>query len=192
MGRMEQRAWLVGAVRTLQKRVEWLEASMLLDLHLSWSTSYKHQQDTPHTHLSWSTFHQNHRCMLYMPRQILQCMSQKLLWWSTSLRRQWHATPLRLLHQLLAWNTFLHPTVYVAPAPVVEYISPDPTVYVAPAPVVEYISPDPAEYAVAQYITPSPMEFVEAALHEIDEEFCRDDFEALVETRLAWLLMSSR
>ena len=44
---------------------------------------------------------------------------------------------------------------------------------------VEYISPDSAECAVAEYITPSPMEFVEAALHEIDEEFCRDDFEEL-------------
>ena len=71
------------------------------------------------------------------------------------------------------------PTILAAPAPGVEYISPDPTVHVAPAPVVEYISPDPAECAVAEYITPSPMEFVEAALHEIDEEFCRDDFEEL-------------
>ena len=26
-------------------------------------------------------------------------------------------------------------------------------------------------------ITPAPMEFVEAALHEIDEELCRDDLE---------------
>ena len=67
------------------------------------------------------------------------------------------------------------PAVYAAPAPVVEHISPDPTVYVAPAPVVEYTSPDlaeyaVAEYAVAEYITPAPMEFAEAALHEIDEE----------------------
>ena len=27
--------------------------------------------------------------------------------------------------------------------------------------------------------TPAPMEFVEAALHEIDEELCRDDLEEL-------------
>ena len=60
-----------------------------------------------------------------------------------------------------------------------EYISPDSTVYVALAPVVENISPDPAEYAVAEYITPAPMEFVEAALHEIDEELCRDDIQEL-------------
>ena len=71
------------------------------------------------------------------------------------------------------------PTAFAAPAPVVEHISPDPTVYVAPAPVVEYTSPDLAEYAVAEYITPAPMEFAEAALHEIDEEICRDDFEEL-------------
>ena len=70
------------------------------------------------------------------------------------------------------------PTVLAEPAPGVEYISPDPTVYVEPAPVVEYTSPNSAEYAVAEYITPSPMEFV-GALHEIDEEFCRDDFEEL-------------
>ena len=69
------------------------------------------------------------------------------------------------------------PTAFDAPAPVVEHISPDPTVYVAPAPVVECISPDLAEYAVAEYITPAPMEFVKAALHEIDEGQCRDDFE---------------
>ena len=61
----------------------------------------------------------------------------------------------------------------------VEHISPDPTVYVAPAPVVEYISQDLAECAVAEYITPAPMEFAEAALHKIDEEICRDDFEEL-------------
>ena len=66
-----------------------------------------------------------------------------------------------------------------APAPAVEHTSPDPTVSVAPALVVEYISPDPAKYAVAEYITPSPMGFVEAAPHEIDEEFCRGDFEEL-------------
>ena len=70
-------------------------------------------------------------------------------------------------------------TAFAAPAPVVEHIAPDPTVYVAPAPVVEYISPNLAEYAVAEYITPAPMEFAEAALHEIDEEICRDDFEEL-------------
>ena len=68
-------------------------------------------------------------------------------------------------------------SLYAAPAPVVEHIAPDLTVYVAPAPVVEYISPDLAEYAAAVYITPAPMEFAEAALHEIDEEICRDDFE---------------
>ena len=62
------------------------------------------------------------------------------------------------------------PTAFAAPAPVVEHISPDPTVYVAPAPVVECISPDLAEYAAAEYITPAPMEFAEAALHEIDED----------------------
>ena len=71
------------------------------------------------------------------------------------------------------------PTVYVAPAPVAEYISPYSTVYVAPAPVVENISPDPAEYAVAESITPASMEFVEAALHEINEGLCRDDFAEL-------------
>ena len=70
-------------------------------------------------------------------------------------------------------------TAFSAPAPVVEHISPDPTLCVAPAPVVEYISPDLAEYAVAEYITPAPMEFAEAALHEIDEEICSDDFEEL-------------
>ena len=40
----------------------------------------------------------------------------------------------------------------------------------------EYTSPDLAEYAVAEYLTLAPMEFAEAALHEIDEEICRDDF----------------
>ena len=51
--------------------------------------------------------------------------------------------------------------------------------FAAPARVVEHISPDLAEYAVAEYIAPAPMEFAEAALHEIDEEMCRDDFEEL-------------
>ena len=51
--------------------------------------------------------------------------------------------------------------------------------FAAPALVVEHTSPDPAEYAVAKYITPAEMEFVEAALQEIDEQLCRDDFEEL-------------
>ena len=49
--------------------------------------------------------------------------------------------------------------------------------------VVEYIASSTAGPAgpapVVYYITPASMEFVEVALHEIDEEQCRDDFEEL-------------
>ena len=41
---------------------------------------------------------------------VLQCMPQKLLWWSSSLQRQWRATTRRLqclMHEVLSWNTFL-------------------------------------------------------------------------------------
>ena len=66
--------------------------------------------------------------------------------------------------------------------PVVEYIAPA-TSYVTPAPVDEHIAPAPAvddaPAPVAAKITPAPMEFVEAVLHEIDEELCRDDIEVL-------------
>ena len=53
--------------------------------------------------------------------------------------------------------------MYAASGPVAEYILPAPAGDVAPA-------------RVAECITPAPMEFVEAALHGIDEELCRDDF----------------
>ena len=90
--------------------------------------------------------------------------------------------------------------MYAAPVPVLEYIAPTPAVDPAHVPVGEYIWPEPAvraasgpvlEYIllapagdvapapVAEYITPAPMEFVEAALHEIDEELCHDEIEEL-------------
>ena len=76
---------------------------------------------------------------------------------------------------------------YAASVPVVEYITPA-TSYVTPASVVEYI-------------TPAPLKFVEAVLHEIDEELCLDDIEELclcgtyeskayLEAHLAQLLIS--
>ena len=85
---------------------------------------------------------------------------------------------------------------YAAPAPVVEYFSPAPAVHVAPASIVEYIAsptaghvgpapavehtlPAPATAPVAEHITPAPMEFVEAALHEIDEELRHDETDEL-------------
>ena len=85
---------------------------------------------------------------------------------------------------------------YAAPAPVVEYFSPAPTVHVAPASVVEYIAtptaghagpalavehtlPAPATAPVAEHITPAPMDFVEASLHESDEELCHDEIDEL-------------
>ena len=77
------------------------------------------------------------------------------------------------------------PGVYAAPVPVLEYIAPAPSVDVAPAPVGGCISPVSGEYAapasvpVVEYISPAPMEFVEAALHEIDKEPCRDEIEEL-------------
>ena len=106
--------------------------SMLPDLHLSWSTSYKHQQDTLHTRLSWSTFHQNHWCMLSMPCQRLQCMPQ-----------------------------VASVVEYIAPAsaasPVVEYMCPGPAVYAAPASVVEYTAPAPAASPVMVHFSPDPV-----------------------------------
>ena len=66
-------------------------------------------------------------------------------------------------HLLLFWSTSLHLQLGIA----------------GPAPAVEHTLPAPATALVAEYITPAPMEFVEAALHEIDEEQCRDDFEEL-------------
>ena len=91
------------------------------------------------------------------------------------------------------------PAVGVTPAPVGDYISPvtgeyttpapfgyiaaAPAVHAASGPVAEYILPAPAgdvaPAAVAEYITPAPMEFLEAALHEVDEVQCRGDFEEL-------------
>ena len=74
------------------------------------------------------------------------------------------------------------PGEYTTPAPF-GYIVPAPAVHAASGPVAENILPAPAgdvaPAPVAEDITPAPMEFVEAALHEIDEEQCRDDFEEL-------------
>ena len=148
--------------------------SMLPDLHLSWSTSYKHH--TPHTRLSWSTFHQNHQCMLSMLRQRLQCTPQMALVveYIAPVPVTSYATPVPASDCRSSWRgTQLSRSDGACGTSSCGgiYFSPYPTVYVAPAPVVEYISPDPAEYAVAEYITPSPMEFVEAALTRLMRSF---------------------
>ena len=63
-------------------------------------------------------------------------------------------------HQFVALRLRLQWTLHLDLS--IEHIEPVPAEEVAPAP-------------VAEYITPAPMEFVEAALHEIDEELCSDE-----------------
>ena len=57
----------------------------------------------------------------------------------------------------MATATFAAPAMYVAQAPVVEYISPAPAVpHAAPAPIVEYIASAPAVYAALAPVAPVP------------------------------------
>ena len=70
--------------------------------------------------------------------------------------------------------------VHVVPASIVEKIASSTAGHAGPAPAVEHTLSAPAAAPVAEnIITPAPMEFVEAALHEMDEELCRDDLEEL-------------
>ena len=61
-----------------------------------------------------------------------------------------------------------------------EYIASSTAGHAGPAPAVEHTLSAPAAAPVAEnIITPAPMEFVEAPLHEIGEELCREDLEEL-------------
>ena len=66
-------------------------------------------------------------------------------------------------HLLLKWNASLHQQLCTQGLHLL----------------VEHTLPAPAAAPVSECITLAPMEFVEAALHEIDEELCRDEMDEL-------------
>ena len=139
--------WQAGAERTLQKRVEWVEAKDSFKNVIDWRGEIdKHAVIKLHTEYHVPAPEASYAVSAPVVEYIVPSASSS------------------------------------SPVPVVEYIAPA-TSYVTPASVVDYIAPAPAVYAasgpVAEYITPAPMKFVEAVLHEIDEELCIDDIEEL-------------
>ena len=134
--------WLAGAVRTLQKRVEWLEAraqhaarpALVVEHILHAPAGY-----TAHTPV-----------MEYISPEssVYAVPAPDVEYFSYSAQR------LQCMPQLAPVVEYLAPAP--AASPVVEYISRGPAVYDAPASVVEYISPAPATSPVVEYISPGP------------------------------------
>ena len=128
------------------------------DLHLWWSTSYKHQQGTPHMSLSWSG--------MYSKSSVYAASAPVVeKFFSSASGNPCHASACSVcrtsscggVHHFSDSGKLCRISVYAATASVVECISPAPAVsYAAPAPVVECISPAPAVYvapsSIVEYI----------------------------------------
>ena len=186
-------------MRTLQKRVEWLEAKDSFKNVKDWD---KHASDDViklhteyHAPAPAASYVASAPVVEYMLPAVFYVASAPVVEYIAPATS--HVTPASVVDNiaptlavddvpsLIGEYISPAPGVYAAPVPVLEYIAPAPSVDVAPAPVGGCISPVSGEYAapasvpVVEYISPAPMEFVEAALHEIDKEPCRDEIEEL-------------